>query len=216
MRKFLWLSLFAVGFAYMESATVVYLRTISGRLMDIFPMEILDPHIGMIEIGRELVTLLILVMVAIIAENSFVRRFYVFLFVFGLWDIFYYFWLKVFIGWPRSLLDADILFLIPLPWIGPVIAPLLVAFILCFSGGIAIVRNRNFSITTKDAVLFLSGSLILIFNFILPSLKEIKEFGMEGLKYINPFPFNWFLYFPGLLFIALGLLRPVMFYQDNK
>ena len=46
-----------------------------------------------------------------------------FFWAFGLWDICYYVWLWVILRWPASLLDFDVLFLIPLPWIGPVLAP---------------------------------------------------------------------------------------------
>ena len=50
-----------------------------------------------------------------------------FVVVFGVWDIFYYVFLRVLVTWPASLLDWDILFLIPLPWVGPVLAPVLIA-----------------------------------------------------------------------------------------
>ena len=46
---------------------------------------------------------------------------------FGVWDIFFYVFLKLMIHWPESLSTWDILFLIPLPWVGPVWAPVLVA-----------------------------------------------------------------------------------------
>ena len=45
----------------------------------------------------------------------------------GVWDIFYYVFLWVFTGWPASIVDPDVLFLIPLPWWGPVISPTLIA-----------------------------------------------------------------------------------------
>ena len=46
---------------------------------------------------------------------------------FGVWDICYYLFLKIMCDWPKSLFDWDILFLIPLPWWAPVIAPVSIA-----------------------------------------------------------------------------------------
>ena len=49
---------------------------------------------------------------------------------FGVWDIFYYAFLRLIVGWPQSLWDWDVLFLIPLPWWGPVLAPVAIAVLL--------------------------------------------------------------------------------------
>ena len=51
------------------------------------------------------------------AGRTAVGKFAFFLFLFGVWDIFYYIWLKVFLHWPASLLTWDVLFLIPVPWV---------------------------------------------------------------------------------------------------
>ena len=56
---------------------------------------------------------------------------------FGVWDIFYYVFLKMMCGWPHSLVDWDILFLIPLPWWGPVLAPVLIASLMIAWGTLA-------------------------------------------------------------------------------
>ena len=39
----------------------------------------------------------------------------------------YYVFLRIICGWPKSLFDWDILFLLPLPWWGPVLAPVSIA-----------------------------------------------------------------------------------------
>jgi hypothetical protein len=67
---------------------------------------------------------------------------------FGVWDIFYYVFLKVLTGWPHSLMDWDILFLLPLPWWGPVIAPVSIAVLMILWGTAAsqaegFTRNDN-------------------------------------------------------------------------
>src|SRR5689334_23913292 len=56
---------------------------------------------------------------------------------FGVWDIFYYVFLRLISGWPRALLDWDILFLLPLPWWGPVLAPVSIALVMILWGTLA-------------------------------------------------------------------------------
>ena len=68
--------------------------------------------------------------IAMIAGRDRLDRLFIFGFLFGVWDIVYYIGLWVFLGWPESLLTWDILFLIPLPWLGPVLYPLLIALLL--------------------------------------------------------------------------------------
>jgi hypothetical protein len=83
-----------------------------------------------IEVGREAATLIMLLAVAVLAGRDRWERFLVFSLAFGIWDIFYYVWLWVFIGWPPSLLTWDVLFLIPVPWLAPVLAPVIVSVCL--------------------------------------------------------------------------------------
>jgi hypothetical protein len=52
------------------------------------------------------------------------------------WDLAYYLFLRIVSGWPRSLFDWDVLFLIPLPWWGPVLAPALIALLMIIGGGL--------------------------------------------------------------------------------
>lgn len=127
MRKLFWIGSFGIAFGLVEAAVVVYLRSVgypegldfsSGRL----PGDILQT-----EIVREGATIIILACTAVLAGRTALARFGAFLTVFGVWDLFYYVWLKVFLGWPESLLDGDILFLIPGAWAGPVLAPMIVS-----------------------------------------------------------------------------------------
>jgi len=84
----------------------------------------------LVEVAREAATLLMLLGVAMLAERRPLRRFAAFAFCFGVWDIVYYVMLRAAIGWPASLLEWDILFLIPAPWTSPVLAPVLVSLAL--------------------------------------------------------------------------------------
>src|SRR5206468_746926 len=57
-----------------------------------------------------------------------------FVITFGTWDITFYIFLKLLLDWPASLFTWDILFLIPVPWIGPVLAPVLVSAVMIAAG----------------------------------------------------------------------------------
>jgi hypothetical protein len=129
---------FAITMAYLESTIVVYLRRLyyHDRGSFDFPLVIIDMPTLLLEVGREACTIIMLATVGIAAGRTKVGKFAFFMLLFGVWDIFYYVWLKVFLGWPPSLLTWDVLFLIPIPWVGPVLAPVLVA---CTMIGMALV-----------------------------------------------------------------------------
>lgn len=127
------LVLFAAAMAFAEAAVVVYLRRILGEI-DIFPMKDLPSPLLSMEIAREAATVAMLLAVAFLSVRGGLRRMGAFLLLFAAWDIFYYAWLRLAIGWPSGIGEWDILFLIPLPWVGPVWSVLLIcAGMLVFS-----------------------------------------------------------------------------------
>lgn len=133
-EKVVFLVIFAAAMAFVEAAVVVYLRDLLGG-GPIFPMRDLSPKLLAVEIGREAATVIMLLTVASLAIRGGARRMGAFLLAFAAWDLFYYVWLRVLIGWPAGVTDWDILFLIPLPWVGPVWSVLLIcAGMLGFSG----------------------------------------------------------------------------------
>jgi hypothetical protein len=139
-----WLTLWAAAFGLCEGAVVVYLRRLcypdqpdDGPL---FPLRIVEPLILRTEQWREAGTLLVLLGVALLAERRPLRRFAVFAFSFGIWDLAYYATLHVALGWPASLMDWDVLFLIPAPWSSPVLAPVLVSLALVGSSSLLLHR----------------------------------------------------------------------------
>ncbi len=142
-RRILWLSLFAIAMAYLESAVVVYLRLIYYPEGFQFPLKAIADTTLWIEVGREAATIVLLIIVGILAAVTGPGRFAVICFTFGVWDIFYYIWLWIFIGWPTSLLTWDILFLIPIPWIGQVITPILVSVCLITAGLIILYHESH-------------------------------------------------------------------------
>ena len=121
------LFLYAVAMGYLEAAVVVYLRAIYYPEGFSFPLKPMDPGILSVEIGREAATVVMIFAVAWAAARSGWQTLIGFALVFGVWDIAYYAALEILLGWPASLFELDVLFLIPTVWVGPVWAPSLIA-----------------------------------------------------------------------------------------
>ncbi len=126
-RKLLWVALFGISMGYFEAAVVVYLRELFYPEGFVFPLEFNNTSVCLVEVGREAASMLMLVTVAALSARSFYRRLAYFFFIFAVWDITYYVFLNVLIGWPGSIMTWDILFLIPVTWVSPVLAPVLVS-----------------------------------------------------------------------------------------
>lgn len=196
IKTILSVSLFAVAMAYLESTIVVYLRHIYGitDLLKDIPTE--PDKYTTIEIGREFCTLLILFLVGWLTGKKWQIRIGYMLFAFGIWDIFYYIWLYVFIGWPTSLKEWDILFLIPLPWWGPVLAPVLIA-ILMISGGLITVLKSFEKVTLNinyyNYFLLILSILIVLYVFMKDAI-DVLPGGIETISKVKPTVFNWWLF----------------------
>ena len=132
--RYVWLWLFGLALGWFEGAVVVYLREMYYPTGFHFPVVIIPARLGLVEVIREAASLILLAAAARLAGRSFLERFAAFMIVFGLWDLMYYVVLKIVLGWPEGLATWDILFLIPLPWVGPVWAPCLVALALVAVG----------------------------------------------------------------------------------
>lgn len=208
-RRLWWVGIFAIAMAYLESAVVIYLRQLYGIEDLILSVPPFDAQIGAIELGRELATLVMLLAVGWIAGKKFQSRLGFSIFAFGLWDIFYYIWLRVFIGWPHTLLDPDLLFLIPLPWWGPVLAPVLIAALMVLGGTFAVIsvdRGRAIHLKSVDWALFVTGNLVMLYTFMADSL-SILPADAQTLNQLRPSEFNWPVYLVGFALVALFVLR---------
>ena len=116
---------------------------------------------------------------------------------FGLWDIFYYVFLRLTIDWPAGLLDWDILFLIPAPWYGPVLTPVLMAILLIAGGWGVVVGERSgvrLRIRRSAALLITSGCTLVVTAFLWNA----------GVRVPFPVSFPWAIYWPGWLMATAG------------
>ncbi len=188
---------FSIAFAYIESAVVVYLRALFYPDGFTFPLAMFDltalgKSLTVTEIGREAATLVLIVTAAWLFGRNRQERAAYFLLIFAVWDLFYYVWLKVLLDWPASIMDWDVLFLIPTLWASAVLYPVLVAAVM-FLFAVAVLRrsaqNRPLSIRFSDWIGWTVSAVVLIIAFCL-----------GGRHITQP---NYKAYFPTPLF-ALG------------
>lgn len=204
-RKLLAVFLFSIAMAYLESAVVVYLRELYYPDGFTFPIKLIPEKIIFIELGREFATIIMLCSVAVISGKLFVERISYFLFAFGVWDIFYYLWLKVFINWPESLLTDDLLFLIPVPWISPVLAPALVSIIFISFSVPALNKIEAGNKVKSDKIslaMILIGVVFILISFIWDYEHRINS--------VSPVEFLWTLFLIGLLFMSGGFTKIIL------
>lgn len=165
-RRLFWIVAFGIAFAYVESAVVVYLRALSYPDGFRFPLRFVAPFQIRVEFAREAATIVMLLAVAVVAGQRRWDRFGWFLVSFAVWDIFYYVWLKVLLDWPRRVTEWDLLFLIPVPWVAPVLAPLMVSSLMLLFGTYLIDRvGRSLPFHPGPrgwALAILSGGLVLL------------------------------------------------------
>ncbi len=145
-RRAAYLSLWlvALAFGWIEAASVVYLREVYVRELSILPPAVfaglpvtlvsLPGRLVAVEVVREACTILLLGGVAWLAGSRSADRTGAFLLAFGVWDLTYYAALRLVLGWPDRLGAWDILFLIPLPWVAPVWAPVTIATLFVAAG----------------------------------------------------------------------------------
>ena len=131
-------AVYALAMAWVEAAVVFDLRTMVHRIEPFQPDPLpLIGGLGRVELVREAATLVMVLAVGVLAGRTWRARLGYAALAFGVWDIFYYVFLRVICGWPHSLLDWDILFLLPLPWWGPVLAPVSIAGLMILCGTLA-------------------------------------------------------------------------------
>jgi len=202
---------FAVTMAYLESTIVVYLRRLyyTERGGFDFPLVIIDAPTMLLELGREACTVVMLATFGIAAGRTKVGKFAFFLLLFGVWDIFYYVWLKVFLNWPPSLLTWDVLFLIPVPWVGPVLAPVSVA---CTMIGMAMVMlhlETRGPVSAAGQIVWLVqiiACLIIITSFTMDVIPRLDTSGARLAQWL-PTRYRWWMLLCGLLLSIATFIR---------
>ena len=200
---------FAVAMAWLEAAVVFYLRTLVGRIdpYQINPLPA-QGRLDGVELLREIATLIMLACVGGLAGKTARLRLGYAAIAFGVWDIAYYVFLKGMTGWPGSLLDWDVLFLIPLPWWGPVIAPISVS-VLLIAGGTLVSQfdEPGRPIWPGRLTLFLNivGAILCLLVFMADAIGVANK-GEEAIRKALPTQFNWPLFVVAWLLMSLPIV----------
>lgn len=217
------LLVFGTAFGYLEAAVVSYLRMLHeparqrfypGREPgQLFPLLTLDQmrssgsvqrQVLVNEIGREAATLMMLAALALAVARNAGQWAAAFVIAFGAWDLTFYLFLRLLLHWPASLLTWDILFLVPVPWVGPVLAPVLVSAAM-IAGGAWQLRNeaegQPILIGSWIWVGMIFGSVVIVGSFVADD-RNIMAGGM-------PNPFHWSVFALGMGIAIASYLRAV-------
>ena len=199
--------------AWVESAVVYDLRTFVNRIepYQADPLPLIG-KLGPVELVREFATLIMLFTVGVLAGWSWPTRLGFSVLAFGVWDILYYVFLKVMCDWPHSLFDWDLLFLLPLPWWGPVFAPVLIAVLMIFWGTLTTQFEPRESsrrwVWSSWLCNFFGGGVALIV-FMQDTLRVADE-GTGVIRKVLPIHFNWPLFLIALALMSAPVLRQLL------
>jgi hypothetical protein len=195
-----WLAVFALAFGYVEGAVAHYLRAhlYPGGFDDTISL-VVDAHTLAVEVGRELCTLLVMIAVGALTAGPFIRRLASFVYVFGIWDLSYYAALWLFEGWPSSLHDWDLLFLVPVPWFSPVAVPMVISAIgVAGAVSVHVLLDRRGELVVPWHGLSLINAALVAW--------EISFVAHEGPCTEFPTHYRWWLFVLGVALCAAGYL----------
>jgi hypothetical protein len=202
--------LYAIAMAWVESAVVFYLRSMIDRIDPYQPDPL--PFIGgfaSAELPREFATLVMLFAVGFLAGRTWRARIGYAAIAFGVWDIFYYVFLKMMCGWPHSLLDWDVLFLLPLPWWGPVLAPVLISLLMILWGTFASQFERTDAPALSNHrawILNFAGVALALYVFMADSIAASAR-GLDAIRTVLPEKFNWPAFGVALALMSAPLMQ---------
>lgn len=201
--------LFAAAMAWVESAVVLDLRTLVSRMQPYQPNPLpQSANLGTTELVREAATLVMLATVGWLAGRTRRSRLGYAMVAFGVWDILYYVWLKVISGWPRTLFDWDVLFLLPVPWWGPVLAPVLISGLMIIGGTLVSVfedESRPIWPGRLAGAVGLGGAALALYVFMSQTLRAALSQG-DAVRSILPDRFNWPLFLVALALLAAPIV----------
>lgn len=201
-----WVVIFGIAFGLVEAAVVIYIRAKYYPEGFGFPLKPISSTIIWVELFREFATLMMLVAVGVLAGRDRIERFAYFLISFAVWDIFYYIFLKLFIQWPESFMTWDILFLIPITWFGPVIAPVFLSLLMIVLACLLLYFNKP--LRRGEWFMLILGALVSIASFIedyigyLYAHRESEDIVHLSLTYV-PKDFAWPLFSVAVVLILI-------------
>lgn len=188
---------YALAMAWVESAVVHYLRTHTDRIQPYQANPLPSAfNFGQVELVREAATLLMLVLVGWLAGKRSRSKFGYALLAFGIWDLGYYIFLHWMNGWPGSLAEWDILFLLPLPWWGPVWAPMAISALMVGLGTLLTQFPLPDILPPGERntwILAGVGVCVALYTFMAEAI-EVLPSGESAVRSMLPSSFQWPLF----------------------
>jgi hypothetical protein len=213
-KTILWVTLFGIAFGLVECAVVVYIRELYYPEGFDFPLKAISNRVIITELWREAATLIMLIGVGILAGRTRIERFAYFIMGFAVWDICYYMFLKAILNWPESFLTWDILFLLPVVWIGPVIAPIILSALMIILA-LAIIEKGK-ALNWKEWTLTISGAFVSILSFTKEYLiyldqnttefSTAKQLASLSTTYV-PTHYDWITFSLAVVLISTGIVH---------
>ena len=220
------LVIFGIAMGLLEAAVVVYLRQLYYPEGFTLPLKPASSTILLIESSRELATLVMLITAAKAVGENALQSFAYFLYMFGVF-------LKVFLDWPASILTWDVLFFVPVPWVSPVLAPIICSLTMIVFGITTVhlqQKGADIKIKGVDWALFISGAAVIFYSFVkdyvtflmsegLPiniwALAKNPNFQQLASQYV-PAHYNWYLFFAGEILILIGMFHVFRYAQPES
>ena len=206
---------FAIAMACVEAASVFYIRALVDRVepYQANPLP-LQEALGSVELWREAATLVMIATLGILAGRTWRQRAGYAALAFGAWDVFYYVFLRLISGWPRTLLDWDILFLLPLPWWGPVLAPVSIAVLMILWGTLT-TQAADVASGGRWPWAFGSVGIFMALTVFMIDAWWALPNGRDAVLQVLPKTFNWPLFWVALLLMALPALHRVAIFARD-
>src|SRR5687768_210583 len=205
---------FAIAMAWVEAASVFYIRALVDRIepyqADPLPPDAMNGALGTVELWRESATLVMIASLGVLAGRTWRHRAGYAALAFGAWDIFYYVFLRLMSGWPRTVFDWDILFLLPLPWWGPVLAPVSIALVMILWGTLATQSSDRATDARWAGALAGVGIVVALAVFMIDAWRALPQ-GRNAVLQVLPTTFNWPLFWMALVLMASPVLHHVAF-----
>lgn len=204
-RTILWVILFSIAMGFLEGAVVIYLRELYYPEGFSFPLIIMSDNIALVELFREIATIVMLIGIGILAGRTTNQRLSFFLMSFAVWDIFYYVFLWLVLDWPQSLMEWDILFLVPVPWVGPVITPVLITVTMLALSIVLLKRERGMS--KLEWTLIIAGSFVVVLSWTIEFQQYSSNVGdtLKAVATYVPQIFPWIIFSLGEVILITAI-----------
>ncbi|HEU5289873.1 MAG TPA: hypothetical protein VFU05_04465 [Cyclobacteriaceae bacterium] len=196
-RTIIWVILFSIAMGFLEGAVVIYLRELYYPEGFVFPLKLMSTTNALVELFREVATIIMLLGIGMLAGRNANQRLSFFVMSFAIWDIFYYVFLWLVLDWPQSIMEWDILFLVPVLWVGPVVTPLIITVTMLLLS--TVLLKSDVRLSKLEWTLFVAGSLVVILSWTL----EFQQFSstiddpMKAVLTYVPQRFPWIIFWLG-------------------